>query len=175
MAARPRRTTRNFVRAIAMGRRAHHRAGSTFAFRVIVDIAIKALSSAINDPTTAVLAIDQLHRLLRAVGRRRLHDDVIRDAAGNLRVVYRTPGWDDFVQLSCREIRLYGAANFQVARRLRAMLENLQPALPEARWPALRKELDLLDEALVRLNLQPDDLALARFPDRQGLGASRRS
>ena len=55
------------------------------------------------------------------------------------------------------------------------MLENLQPALPEVRWPALRKELDLLDEALVRLNLQPDDLALARFPDRQGLGASRRS
>jgi len=43
---------------------------STFAFRVIVDIAIKALSKAINDPTTAVLAIDQLQRLLRAVGRR---------------------------------------------------------------------------------------------------------
>ena len=41
---------------------------------------------------------------------------MIHDAAGNLRVVYRTPGWDDFVQLSCREIRVYGAANFQVAR-----------------------------------------------------------
>jgi uncharacterized membrane protein len=36
---------------------------------VIVDVAIKALSPAINDPTTAVLAIDQLHRLLRLVGR----------------------------------------------------------------------------------------------------------
>ena len=36
-----------------------------FAFRILVDIAIKALSAAINDPTTAVLAIDQLHRLLR--------------------------------------------------------------------------------------------------------------
>src|SRR5688572_8059399 len=130
----------------------------TFAFRVIVDIANKALSSAINDPTTAVLAIDQIKRLLRAVGRRHLHDDVIRDAAGNLRVVYRTPRWEDFVQLSCREIRVNGAAHFQVARRLRSMLENLQPALPEARRPALRKELDLLDEALVRLNLQPDDL-----------------
>ena len=35
---------------------------STFAVRVIVDIAIRALSKAINDPTTAVLAIDQLHR-----------------------------------------------------------------------------------------------------------------
>jgi uncharacterized membrane protein len=160
--------------AVAMGAERTIEQDPTFAFRVIVDIAIKALSSAINDPTTAVLAIDQVKRLLRVVGRRHLHDDAIHDASGKLRVVYRTPGWDDFVQLSCREIRLYGAANFQVARRLRSMLENLQPALPEARRPALRKELDLLDETLVRLDLLPDDLALARFPDRQGLGSSRR-
>jgi uncharacterized membrane protein len=37
-----------------------------FGFRILVDIAIKALSKAINDPTTAVLAIDQLHRLYEA-------------------------------------------------------------------------------------------------------------
>ena len=158
--------------AIAMGPERTIEQDATFAFRVIVDIAIKALSSAINDPTTAVLALDQLHRLLRAVGRRYLHDDLIRDTAGNLHVVYKTPDWDDFVQLSCREIRLYGAANFQIARRMRAMLENLQQALPEARWPALRKELDLLDQTLARLNLLPDDLALAQTPDLQGLGAS---
>jgi uncharacterized membrane protein len=160
--------------AIAMGPERTIEQDATFAFRVIVDIAIKALSSAINDPTTAVLAIDQLHRLLRSVGRRHLHDDVIRDAAGNPRVIYRTPDWDDFVQLSCREIRLYGAANYQVARRLRAMLENLQEALPEARRPALRTELHLLDQTLARLNFLPDDLALARTPDLQGLGASLR-
>ena len=146
----------------------------TFAFRVIVDIAIKALSSAINDPTTAVLAIDQIKRLLRAVGRRHLHDDVIHDAAGNLRVVYRTPGWDDFVQLSCREIRLYGAANFQIARRLRSMLENLQQALPEAGACAAQGTRPAR-RGFGPLDLLPDDLALARFPDRQGLGASRRS
>ena len=46
---------------------------ATFALRVIVDIGIKALSPAINDPTTAVMAIDQLHRLLGLVGRRHLH------------------------------------------------------------------------------------------------------
>jgi uncharacterized membrane protein len=43
-----------------------------FAFRILVDNAIKALSKAINDPTTAVLAIDQLHRLLRSAGTRNL-------------------------------------------------------------------------------------------------------
>lgn len=158
------------VRAtIAMGRERTIEQDAIFAFRVLVDIAIKALS---NDPTTAVLAIDQLHRLLLAVGLRNLHDDCIRDAAGKLRVIYRTPGWDDFVQLSCREIRLYGAANFQIARRLRAMLEDLEQALPKPRWPALHKELSLLDETLVRLNLLPDDLALSRRSDLQGLGAT---
>jgi uncharacterized membrane protein len=147
---------------------------ATFAFRVIVDIAIKALSSAINDPTTGVLAIDQLHRLLRAVGRRYLHDDIIRDKAGHLRVIFRTPNWEDFVALACREIRLYGAANFQIARRLRAMLENLLRTLPEARAPALREELELLDWALDQLHMAPRDLALARRPDLQGLGSTSR-
>ena len=147
---------------------------STFAFRIIVDVGIKALSKAINDPTTAVLSIDQLQRLLRKVGTRRLHGDEITDGSGHLRLIFRTPDWDDFVQLSCREIRLYGASNFQVARRLRAMLENLPRALPESRWPALHKELDLLDQALARLNPLADDLALARTPDLQGLGASLR-
>jgi uncharacterized membrane protein len=42
---------------------------------VIVDVGLKAVSPAINDPATAVLAIDQLHRLVRLVGRRHLHDD----------------------------------------------------------------------------------------------------
>jgi uncharacterized membrane protein len=160
--------------AIAMGTERTIEQDATFAFRVIVDIAIKALSRAINDPTTAVLAIDQLHRLLRAVGRRHLHDDVIRDASGNLRVVYKTPNWEDFVQLSCREIRVYGAENFQVARRLRAMLENLQQVLPQARWPALNEELDLLDRTLEKVHSLPGDLAVARTPDLQGLGAALR-
>jgi len=63
---------------------------STFAVRVIVDIALKALSPAINDPTTAVLAIDQLQRLLRAVGQRNLRDTPLLDADGTLRLIYRT-------------------------------------------------------------------------------------
>lgn len=143
---------------------------STFAFRIIVDIAIKALSKAINDPTTAVLAIDQLQRLLRVVGNRNLHDDVIRDAAGRLRVVLRTPDWEDFLQLSFSEIRLYGAENFQIARRLRAMIESLSQSLPDYRRPALRAELDLLDRMVEKLYAVPQDVALARVSDPQGLG-----
>lgn len=157
---------------IALGAERTIEQDAAFAFRIIVDIAVKALSQAINDPTTAVLAIDQLHRLLRAVGRRHLHDDVLRDAHGKPCVIFRTPNWNDFVQLSCREIRHYGAANFQVARRLRAMIENLLRVLPEARHAALQEEMELLDRTLERLDLLPQDLIVARTPDLQGLGGA---
>jgi uncharacterized membrane protein len=145
---------------------------STFAFRIIVDIAIKALSKAINDPTTAVLAIDQLQRLVRIVGQRHLLGEEIRDASGPLRVIFRTPNWEDFVKLTFSEIRLYGAENFQIARRLRAMIESLTQTLPEHRHSALRAELDLLDRMLEKLYPFPEDLALARTSDPQGLGGS---
>jgi uncharacterized membrane protein len=143
-----------------------------FGFRILVDIAIKALSDAINDPTTAVLAIDQLHRLLRSAGRRNLRTDFIDDAAGDLRVIFRTPDWNDFVHLAFSEIRFYGAANLQIARRLRAMIVNLANTLPDERHAALRGELDVLDRALEKLYSLPEDLALARVPDSQGLGGS---
>jgi uncharacterized membrane protein len=146
---------------------------STFAFRVIVDVAIKALSAAINDPTTAVLAIDQLHRLLRQVGRRHLHDNALFDSGGALRLIFPTPNWEDFVRLTFSEIRLYGAANFQIARRLRAMIENLMQNLPDTRRSALQRELDLLEGTLERLHRLPQDLALARQPDLQGLGGAQ--
>jgi len=146
-----------------------------FAFRILVDIAIKALSKAINDPTTAVLAIDQLHRLLRSAGTRNLRTDQILDRAGKLRVIFRTPNWEDFVHLAFSEIRFYGAENMQIARRLRAMIVNLTDVLPGQRHSALCKELELLDRAIERLYVLPEDLKLARIPDSQGLGGSSHS
>ena len=160
------------LRNVAFGPERTIEQDATFALRIIVDIAIKALSKAINDPTTAVLAIDQLQRLLRTVGGCHLHDEQIMDGTGRLRVIFPTPNWDDFVQLAFREIRLYGAENFQVARRLRAMVNNLVEVLPESRCPALRVELDLLDRTLEKLYTLDEDLAVARVPDTQGLGGS---
>ncbi|HEY2341897.1 MAG TPA: DUF2254 domain-containing protein, partial [Chthoniobacteraceae bacterium] len=145
-----------------------------FAFRILVDIAIKALSKAINDPTTAVLAIDQLQRLLRTVGRQNLRADYVFNRAGSLRLILRTPNWEDFVHLAFTEIRFYGAENIQIARRLRAMIHNLADTLPEERSAALRRELELLDRTAEKLYVFPEDLALARIPDTQGFGAGGR-
>jgi len=119
-----------------------------------------------------VLAIDQLQRLLRAVGKRDLHDERIFDSDRQLRVVFRTPNWNDFVQLTFSEIRQFGAASMQVVRRLHAMIDNVLQSLPERRWPAIREQSELLNRAAQRLFVFPEDLQLARVPDSQGLGGA---
>ena len=111
--------------AVVLGTERTMEQDPTFAFRILVDIGIKALSAAINDPTTAVLALDQLHRLLRVVGLRNLRGEEFRDEDGALRLVFRTPNWEDFVHLACTEIRHCGAGSVQIMRRMRSMLENL--------------------------------------------------
>lgn len=142
----------------------------TFAFRIMVDIASRALSPAINDPTTAVLAIDQIQHLLRHVGRRDLAGGQEADAAGCVRLVYRMPVWEDFVHLAVTEIRQYGRDSMQVVRRLRAMLEDLVGTLPESRAPVLHRELVLLENSAKRTFPDADDQTLAKTSDMQGLG-----
>jgi uncharacterized membrane protein len=157
---------------VAFGRERTIEQDSTFAFRIIIDVAIKALSPAINDPTTAVIAIDQLQRLLRTVGQRDLGNESVFDGDGQLRLLVRTPNWEDFVQLTFSEIRQYGAGNIQVVRRLRAMIEYVLQTVPERRAPALREELELLDRSIEKLYPFPEDLARARIPDSLGLGGA---
>lgn len=143
-----------------------------FAFRIIVDIATKALSPAINDPTTAVLAIDHLHHLLREVGGRYLADGYESDETGQVRLVYRTPNWEDFVRLAVTELRQYGRSSVQVNRRLRAMLQDLIETLPDRRAPILHNELTLLVAASKREFPDLDDQTLAEISDLQGMGGS---
>ena len=162
----------NLRECVAFGSERTMEQDPMFSFRILADIALKALSPAINDPTTAVLAMDQIHRLLRLVGKRRLHDELVHDSTGQVRLVLRTPNWDDFVHIAFTEIRACGANNVQIARRMRAMLLNLIHSLPESRHAALKKQLDLLDRTLPDHYKLAEDLALARVPDSQGLGGA---
>ena len=142
-----------------------------YAFRIMIDIALKALSPAINDPTTAVHSIDQIHRLLRVAGGRDLKTDALRDRSGAVRVILRTPSWEDFVTLAFTEIRLAGAGQVQIARRLRSMIDQLVATLPAHRHQALEREAVRLTKTIEVAYRLPDDLALARIADVQGLGA----
>jgi hypothetical protein len=91
---------RTLHRAVAFGPERTMEQDPLFAFRILVDIAAKALSPGINDPTTAVVAIDQIHHLLHQVGLRDLGVGEMRDEAGHLRLVFQTPDWEDFVHLA---------------------------------------------------------------------------
>ncbi len=163
-------TSTRLRNAIVFGTERTMEQDPTFAFRIVVDIALRALSPAINDPTTAVLAIDQLHRMLRAVGKRNLRTDERLDSVGKLRLIFRTPNWEDFVSLTFSEIRSCGSSNLQIVRRLRSMIENLANTLPVTRMPAINRELALLDREIEANFAHPEDRALARVADPQGLG-----
>jgi len=163
---------RDLRNAVLLGRERTLEQDPGFAFRIIVDIAEKALSAAINDPTTGVLAIDQLQCLLHELGDRDLSTGTVLDSAGRTRLVYRTPNWEDFVSLAVSEIRQYGAGSVQVVRRLRSMLVSLLAAVPPSRQPCLQEQLDLLQAGVDRAFFDPRDRIHAGVPDSQGLGAA---
>jgi uncharacterized membrane protein len=145
-----------------------------YAIRLLVDIAIKALSPAINDPTTAVQALDQIEDLLIRLGRRRLEIGAFRDKEGNLRLLVPHPDWDDFLRLSFDEISSYGASSVQVMRRMKALMRDLQTVLPEERRPALRDWQERLQSTINRTFTDRKEKQEASSADRQGIGISRR-
>jgi uncharacterized membrane protein len=145
-----------------------------YPIRLLVDIGIKALSPAINDPTTAVQTIDQIEDLLRRLGRRELDTGYAADMEGSLRLVFPTPSWDDYLALAFDEIRQYGAGSVQVMRRLRSALTGLADSLTStARIEAVQQYLKRLDSMIEHSSLEADDRLTARQEDRQGLGLSR--
>ncbi|MFE9629605.1 DUF2254 domain-containing protein [Streptomyces sp. NPDC006463] len=145
-----------------------------FALRILVDIAIRALSPAVNDPTTAVQVLNHIDTFLHIVGRARLRGRyVLADDRGRPRLVVPGRGWEDYLQVGVTEIREYGATSLQVCRRLRALLEDLLATQSADRLPAVRAELVLLEESVQRSFGDPARRASALTADRQGIGGGR--
>jgi uncharacterized membrane protein len=141
-----------------------------YGFRLLVDMANSALPPVSNDPTTAVQVLDELDDLLRTLAPRRLQG-AIGDSDGRPWLYYRPPSWEDYVGLACNEIRYNGADQPQVARRMRAMLEDLEESVPPDRRPALQQQLDLLETRVTQQFSDPQERAIAAVPDRLGFGA----
>jgi uncharacterized membrane protein len=144
-----------------------------FAIRMLVDVAIKALSPAVNDPTTAVQSLDRIEDLLRYASVKHLSVGVVADKEGVKRFIYPTPTWEDLVELALSEIRAFGANQYQVDRRLRALLQSLIATVPSRRQAALQAQLSLLDDAITGA-IPEGQRAPALVADRQGIGMSRR-
>jgi uncharacterized membrane protein len=144
-----------------------------YAIRLLVDIGIKALSAAINDPTTAVQVLDQIGDLLLRLGSRRLEVDSFCDDSGHLRVVMAFPSWDDFLHLAFEEILACGAKSVQVMRRMKALVADLIAVLPRERHAALEYWQRRFEASITRSFEDAEEKLSASVEDRQGLGVTR--
>jgi uncharacterized membrane protein len=172
-AARERIDAKRLHGMIALGTERTIEQDPAFALRVMVDVAIRALSPAVNDPTTAVQVLNHLEDTLIVIGTTAglTGRSEFRDASGTLRLVMPAHRWEDFLALSLTEIREYGASSIQVMRRLRATLDALEEAvLPEYR-DAVAEELARLDATIAMHWGDSPDHAQAARADRQGIGA----
>jgi uncharacterized membrane protein len=142
-----------------------------FAIRIMVDIADKALSAAINDPTTAVQVLDHLEEVLRLIGATELKGRRWQVDAGPKRgVVIPVRTWEQYVSLGVTEIREYGATSIQVMRRMRAMLQELRKDVRPEHQGAVEEELARLDATVASTFGSSPDLDRAGIADRQGIG-----
>ena len=145
-----------------------------FAIRVTVDTAIRALSPAVNDPTTAVNGLDSLEVIIRELAERDLERSFSADADGTVRVAWRAASWEDVLDLAFDEIRGYGGGAVQVCRRLRALLEDLRVSAPASRQPAIDEHLRRLDATIaLTYPAGSPELAIVSVADRTGLGLRR--
>jgi uncharacterized membrane protein len=163
-------------RAVHLERERTFEQDPKYPIRLLVDIAIKALSPAINDPTTAVQTMDQLEDLLRRLGAAELDAGYAVDESGALRLVFPTPTWEDYLTLAFDEIRHFGSSSVQVMRRMKSALVGLAEALPsQERVEAVRRYLEHLDRVIGASPFDLEDKRMARQEDRQGIGLSRQS
>ncbi|MEV8479884.1 DUF2254 domain-containing protein [Streptomyces sp. NPDC051173] len=141
-----------------------------FGLRQLSDIAQRALSPAVNDPTTAVQCLDRIVQILATVAGRPLGALRHPDRKGTVRLVQDLPGWTNLVDLGFAEIRGCATGAPQVTRRLMAALDDLSALAPEGRRAPLRRHRVLLRQAVERTVPEPADRTFALLPDRQGIG-----
>ncbi len=165
--APPRRALRYAV-SVGVERTFHQDLG--FGLRQLSDIALRALSPAVNDPTTAVQALDRIVQFLAALARRPLDASLHRDRRGAVRLVQPVPGWTALVDLGFTEIRGCAVGTPQVTRRLLAGLDDLALLVSEERRAPLMRHRALLVQAVERGVPEGADRAFALQPDRQGIG-----
>ena len=133
---------RRVRRALWLGRERLIDNDPAYGIRLLVDVAIRALSPAVNDPTTAVMVLDQLEPLLCTIGARNIESNALCDADGAARLTFERCDWTDLLVLALTEIDQYGHDSLQVQRRLAMLVEDLEPLLSDHRRDELARFLE---------------------------------
>jgi uncharacterized membrane protein len=115
------------------------------AFRLLVDIGLRAQSPAINDPATCRHTIEAVSGLLRYIADRHLTIGDITDPNGGARLVLRPVTWEDYVAAAVDELIEAGRGSASVAARLVEVLDDLTTAVPADRRGEIRQRLQRLD------------------------------
>ncbi len=105
-----------------------------FGIRQIVDIALKAISPAVNDPTTAMNCIDHLGAILTKLAGRSMHETHRSDGADQDRLFLNKRNFHDLVRLAFDQIRHYGAGDHIVVLRLLDALMQISLAAEDASY-----------------------------------------
>jgi uncharacterized membrane protein len=117
-----------------------------FGILQIVDIALKAISPAVNDPTTAIGCVDQLSRIMIRFASREPPEGLLYDPPGVFRVGIPWSDFDRLLTSAFEQIRLYARADAAVSLRLLRALGDIAATTP---FPSLRRTLGALGERVV--------------------------
>jgi uncharacterized membrane protein len=148
--------------AIRIGYERTQQHDARFGMRQLVDIALRALSPAVNDPYTAIQAIHRLTVLLCALAPRPLGDYQI-EGKNTARVIIRAPAFSDYAELTCSLIRRYGASEPTVAAALLVLLQDAQALTSDPdRLQVLAREARLVLSDAEQSTGQPADLVRVR-------------
>ena len=117
-----------------------------FAFRLLADIGLRALSPAVNDPATGVQVLDTIESLLAPLVTRDLDVAEIADDAGTVKVVLALPSWDDYLRIALDDLIESGSRSPMVLLRARALLAGLLNAAPPQRRSSITWRLHRAEE-----------------------------
>ena len=117
------------LRAVHFGRERSMDEDPGFGIRQLVDMAERALSPGVNDPTTAVQALDQIHDLLRQIVRRPVPPYRCHVEDGRSVVLLPQPTVEDYLALGLDEIAHWSADSDRVRRRIAVLLDNVAVSL----------------------------------------------
>jgi uncharacterized membrane protein len=127
--------------------------------RQLADIALRALSPGVNDPTTADICIDRLAEVLTLLGSRSMPDEARMGEDGQVRFLARRTTFDRAVGISFDQIRHYGAADATVMAHLLRKLGEIAALVPASRHPPLIGQSRAVLRAAREKIEDPDDLA----------------
>jgi uncharacterized membrane protein len=102
-----------------------------FGVLQIVDIALKAISPAVNDPSTAISCVDQLSRVLIRFASREAPSSLLCDPPGVVRASLMWTNLDRMLDSAFEQIRLYSKADLAVSLRMMRALSDIAVTMPD--------------------------------------------